>query len=268
MPVPGAPQLIGSSAPLLREIPIIDEQGQQCSIPMPVERPLAVLLDGRKVVTLWTLGASAAWLVLGYLLNQRLIGSITELKSVTIDWDAGTASVTRRDRAPEAGSVPPPFWSDHARADDDGRLQPLGLPPLHAPRIAAATLLQLIGQAPREDSVYHAAGSVHGCALFRGAERWVSVEDVGRRNTIDTVTGWMALHGVEGQDKILVITGRLTVEALVKAALHDIPVVVAGKGVTASCCDLAAQLGMVLVGRAARGRYVCYAGGERIDPGS
>ena len=47
----------------------------------------------------------------------------------------------------------------------------------------------------RHDSVHRTAGSVHGCALFRGGEMLMFVEDVGRHNAIDTIAGWMWLHG-------------------------------------------------------------------------
>jgi len=43
----------------------------------------------------------------------------------------------------------------------------------------------------QRNSVHRKAGSVHGCALFRGAEMLTFVEDVGRHNAIDTIAGWM-----------------------------------------------------------------------------
>ena len=109
---------------------------------------------------------------------------------------------------------------------------------------------------------------MHGCKLFRGAELWLSVEDVGRRNAIDALCGWMALHGVAGDDKIMLTTGRLNAEVVMNAARSRIPIVAANKGVTASACDLAQHLGVMLFGHAAPGRYCCYAGGERFDVSS
>ena len=73
----------------------------------------------------------------------------------------------------------------------------------------------------------------------------------------------MALHGVQGGDKILFTTGRLTAEIVAKAAHNGIPILVSRKGIT--CSDLAAKLGMTLFGHAVKDRYVCYAGGERFD---
>ena len=118
----------------------------------------------------------------------------------------------------------------------------------------------------RTDTVYRVAGSAHGCALFCESELWLSVEDVSRRNAVDTISGWMALHGVTGDKLILYSTGRLTAEIVMKAAYNGISTVVSGKGMTASCCDLADTLGMTLFGHAAKGHFTCYAGAERFDP--
>ncbi len=55
----------------------------------------------------------------------------------------------------------------------------------------------------QHDSIHRHARSVHSCALFQNARLLVSVEDVSRHNALDTISGWMALHGIEGADKVL-----------------------------------------------------------------
>jgi FdhD protein len=117
----------------------------------------------------------------------------------------------------------------------------------------------------QQDGIHRKAGSVHGCALFRGADLLVFVEDVGRHNAIDTITGWMAFYGVEGRDKVFYTTGRLTSEMVMKSAQIGVPIIVSRNGVTAMGFDLAAKLGMTLFGRAANRHFLCYTGSERFD---
>ena len=117
------------------------------------------------------------------------------------------------------------------------------------------------------DAIHRAAGSVHGCALFQGAELLVSLEDVSRHNGLDTVVGWMMLYGVAGDDKTLFTTGRLTGEMVMKAAHNGISIVVSRNGVTSMGLEVAVKLGLVLFGRAAKGRYLCYSGAERFVEG-
>jgi FdhD protein len=107
--VPGAPRLTAAQCELLREIQILDEYGERRSIHIPAERPLTIFVDKRELVTLMTLGQCPELLVLGYLCNQRLITSVQEVESITVDWDVGAAAgvfTTSQPRPPRASSPP------------------------------------------------------------------------------------------------------------------------------------------------------------------
>ncbi len=274
--VPFAPHLSAASCEPLREIPIVDEQGDRRSIQVPVERPLTVSIDDRELVTLMTLGAAPELLVLGYLLNQRIIGDVAEIESITVDWTPGAAAVKTRSglRGGESGSRPAIAGLGFAATgcalgtvfgDVMKQVEAVTFAEAASARISRDTLLRVLDTMRQYDAIHRAAGSVHSCALFQGAEPWVCVEDVSRHNGIDTIAGWMALHGVAGGDKILFTTGRLTSEMVMKAAHNGIPIMVSRNGVTAMGHDLAAKLGMTIFGRAANRRFFCYVGSERFD---
>ena len=89
------------------------------------------------------------------------------------------------------------------------------------------------------------------------------MEEVSRHNGVDTITGFMRLHGVTGADKMLFTTGRLTGEMVMKAAHNGMPVMISRNGTTAMGYEVARRFGMTLIGRAANRRYLCYAGAER-----
>ena len=274
--VPLAPHLSAAACEPLREIPIVDEQGERRSIQVPVERPLTVCIDDRELVTLMTLGAAPELLVLGYLLNQRIIADVAEIESIAVDWTPGAAAVKTRSglRGGQLGSTPAIAGLDFAATgcalgtvfgDVMRQLEAVTFPEAAAAHISRDTLLRVLDTMRQYDAIHRAAGSVHSCALFQGAELWVCVEDVSRHNGIDTIAGWMGLHGVAGGDKILFTTGRLTSEMVMKAAHNGIPIMVSRNGVTAMGHDLAARLGMILFGRAANRRFLCYVGSERFD---
>ena len=139
------------------------------------------------------------------------------------------------------------------------------LPDASQARIRQTTLHALLEQMRQRNSIHRKAGSVHGCALFCSAELLMFVEDVGRHNAIDTIAGWMGLHGVAGADKTFYTTGRLTSEMVMKSAQMGVPIIVSRNGVTAMGHGLAEQLGMSLFGRAANRHFLCYTGFERFD---
>ena len=127
------------------------------------------------------------------------------------------------------------------------------------------------------DSVYKAAGSVHGCALFKGDTMLMFVEDVGRHNAIDAIAGWMALQpsdslpdsgqqrtGLRADDKVFYTTGRLTSEMVIKSAQMGVPIVISRSGITQMGHAVAQRLNLCAIGRATNKRFLCFSAQERL----
>jgi FdhD protein len=272
------PRLTRATAPLTREVEVQDEFGQRRTIHIPNERPLTLYVDKRELVTLMTLGAAPELLALGYLRNQQLVDSLEEIDSVTVDWDVGAAAVKTRD--PSKGHTHFESRTAHRIVTTGcgqgtmfgslmAQIDRVKLPSAAHARIRQSTLHTLNDAMRKVDSVHRRAGSVHGCALFRGSEMLTFVEDVGRHNAIDTIAGWMWMHGDaplgQGGDKVFYTTGRLTSEMVTKAAQLGVPIVISRNGVTQMGYELAAQLGMTLFGRASQRHFICYCGFDRFD---
>jgi FdhD protein len=232
-----------------------------------------VFVDKRELVTLMTLGAAPELLVLGYLRNQRLVDSVDDLDSITVDWDVNAAAVRTRagiDRFEERTAkrvVTTGCGQGTMFGDLMGDLDQVRLPAVDEPsaRLGQGTLYGLLDAIRRQESTYKSAGSVHGCALFRQSELLMFIEDVGRHNAIDTIAGWMWLHGVDGADKIFYTTGRLTSEMVIKSAQMGVPIVVSRSGITQMGYEVALRLGLALFGRATNRHFIAYCGFERFD---
>jgi FdhD protein len=266
-----APRLTAARGELLREIRIVDEYGASRAILIPSERPLTVFVDKRELVTLMTLGAMPELLVLGYLRNQRLIDNVAQVESISVDWDVAAAAVRSNgglvdlERRTARRVVTTGCGQGTVYGDMMSQIEQLRLPDAATARIRQSTLHRMLETMRQQDSIHRKAGSVHGCALFRGAELLMFVEDVGRHNAIDTISGWMALHGIAGADKAFYTTGRLTSEMVMKSAQIGVPIIVSRNGVTAMGHEMAERLGMTLFGRAANRHFLCYSGFERFD---
>jgi FdhD protein len=270
-PLPDAPRLSAAGAELLREITIADEYGEKRRIHIPAERPLTVFVDKREIVTLMTLGAQPELLVLGWLRNQRLIERLADVEAITVDWDVGAAAVKTREGLADIGEktarrvVTTGCGQGTVFGAAMDAVDAIRLPAARDARISQGMLYRMLDAMRRRNSVHRKAGSVHGCALFRGPELMVFVEDVGRHNAIDTIAGWMLMHGVHGADKAFYTTGRLTSEMVMKSAQMGVPIIVSRNGVTAMGHEMAERLGMTLFGRAANRHFLCYTGFERFD---
>ncbi|MVW72556.1 sulfurtransferase FdhD [Bordetella sp. 15P40C-2] len=265
------PRLTQASAPLTREVTVVNEHGQTETVSIPAERPLTIYVDRREVVTLMTLGAMPELLVLGYLRNQRLIRQPSDVLSIMVDWEVNAAAVETRDGITDidARTAQRVVTTGCGQGSVFGGLmQELDQIQLPADaRISQSSLYGLLNAIRLQETTYKSAGSVHGCALFRGADMLRFVEDVGRHNAIDTLAGWMWMQPESeqrGDDKIFYTTGRLTSEMIMKSAQMGVPIVVSRSGMTQMGYELARDLDLCAIGRAVNRRFVCYTGAHRL----
>ena len=286
----------------MQEVSAVNEFGEACTVSIPAERALTVYVDKRELVTLMTLGAQPELLVLGFLRNQRLVQSVHEVESITVDWDVGAAAVKTRQGISdiEARTAKKVVTTGCGQGSVFGDL----MAEVDQLQLPAATLTQgqlygIVNAIRLQESTYKSAGSVHGCALFQGEQMLIFVEDVGRHNAIDTIAGWMAMQevaptlaaaraalppggassalgrpggetaaladaGLSGADKVFYTTGRLTSEMVIKSAQMGVPIVVSRSGITQMGQQLAQRLGLCTIGRAMNRRFLCYSAAHRL----
>jgi len=263
------PHLTEARAPLTREVETVNEHGERSATSIPAERPLTVYVDRHELVTLMTLGARPEWLVLGYLRNQRLLRSIEEVESVTVDWDVGAAAVkTRRGIAdlPQRTSRRVVTTGCGQGSVFGGLMDEIESIRLPEASISQAQLYGILNAIRLQESTYKSAGSVHGCALFEGERMLLFIEDVGRHNAIDTIAGWMWLQGLgNAHDKVFYTTGRLTSEMIIKSAQIGVPIVVSRSGMTQMGHEIAQRLGLCAIGRATNKHFLCYTAAHRLQ---
>jgi FdhD protein len=289
------PFLTQARAPLTQEVAVVNEHGERENVSIPAERDLTVYVDKRELVTLMTLGARPEWLVLGYLRNQRLIGSVDEVDSITVDWETGAAAVKTRsgiERIEERTARRIVTTGCGQGSVFGGLMDEIESIRLPDTVLTQGELYGIVNAIRLQESTYKSAGSVHGCALFRGQEMLLFVEDVGRHNAIDTIAGWMwmnmaptlaagaaalppegglpprggpsAVDLSSGAGLVFYTTGRLTSEMVIKSAQMGVAVVVSRSGITQMGHQIAQRLGLCAIGRATNKRFLCYSAPERL----
>jgi len=275
-PVRIKPLLTRAQAPLTRRVTVCNEFGEVSETAIPAERALTVYLDKRELVTLMTLGGEPELLVLGFLRNQRLIESVEQIESITVDWTVGEGEVGEPGvaavRTREGANVHVERSAERVVTTGCGQGSVFGdlmanIDEIELPdaQITQAQLYGIVNTIRLQESTYKSSGSVHGCALFQGQEMLLFVEDVGRHNAVDTIAGWMWMNDIDGQDKVFYTTGRLTSEMVIKSAQMGIPVIVSRSGITQMGLDVAQRVGLCAIGRATNKRFLCFSAPHRLQ---
>lgn len=262
-----------ASVPLIHEVQIIDEAGRHKTVHVPGERSLTIYLDKRELVTLMTLGSAPEALVLGYLRNQRLVESPDDIESIQVDWETDSAAVkTRRStvdidqmtskRIVTTGCGQGTMFGGLIEEMEQIRLA-------DGPTLNQAAIVDLIDQIRHHDTIYKKSGSVHACAVFerKGDDRVELlhfIEDVGRHNAVDSISGLMWLADKPGRDLVFFTTGRLTSEMVIKGAQMGIPFLLTRSGVTQMGLALAQKTHLTLLSRCSGTHFEIYNAPERV----
>ena len=266
-------QMSSASVPLVHEVEILDEAGRKKLTHIPGERPLTIYLDKRELVTLMTLGSAPEALVLGYLRNQRLVESPDDIESIQVDWETDSAAVkTRRStvdidaltrkRVVTTGCGQGTMFGGLMEEMSETRLP-------DGPNLSQESIVALIDAIRVHDSIYKKSGSVHACAVFervgdKGVELLHFIEDVGRHNAVDSISGLMWLADKPGKDLIFFTTGRLTSEMVIKGAQMGVPFLLTRSGVTLMGLELARKTNLTILSRCSGKHFEIYNAPERV----
>jgi FdhD protein len=244
-----------------------DQDGSNVETSVTVERPLALFLNSREIVTLMTIGDYPECLAVGYLLNQNMLGNDDVLTAVEYDEEAEAVVVrTQRETNFEeklakqtrtSGCALGTVFGDIMETFEDTALDP-------GARIRTSWLYALTKRINTTPSLYLEAGAIHGCVLCETDRPLIYMEDVGRHNAVDKIAGYMYLNDISPAGKMFYTTGRLTSEMVIKTVQMNIPVLISRSGFTAWGVDLARQADLTLIGRARGNRFVAMAGEHRI----
>jgi len=267
------PQLSNEALPLTHQIQVMDEKGRVQDIEIPGERPLTIYLDKKELVTLMTLGGAPEALTLGYLRNQRLVSAITDIQSIQVDWETDSVAV-KTNISPESvvqrtekKTVTSGCGQGTMFGDFISEIETLQLP--EKVYLSQERIEQVIDCIRTHPSIYKKAGSVHACAVFKNSEAGLEliyfIEDVGRHNAVDAISGLMWLDQISGEQLIFYTTGRLTSEMVIKGGQMGIPFLLTRSGVTQMGLSLAKQIKMTIMARCSGEHFLVYEGAQRIQ---
>ncbi len=135
------------------------------------------------------------------------------------------------------------------------------------PLVRRAVILSLPEALRAGQAVFQATGGLHAAGLFTPEGELVSIrEDVGRHNALDKVVGGELLAGRgPSNDRVLMVSGRVSFEIVQKAAVAGIPIICAVSAPSDLAIDAADRLGVTLVGFLRGDGFNVYAHDERIE---
>jgi len=227
---------------------------------VPIERELTIFINQQEFVTILCTPSKLNFLVLGFLYSEGIISGMDDVMMMRV-CDAETEVDVRlkiqdfklptRKRLTSGCGGGPSFTTYGQRVESDFETTPL-------------EIISLMKQLQEHMDLYRTSGGVHASALADRNKVLIVAEDIGRHNTIDKIQGECLFKGFSSRDCVLLSTGRISSEMLLKAARMGVPVIVSRHSPTGSAVNLANELGIALVGRVRGNRLSVYSHPERL----
>ena len=232
------------------------------------EFPLTIILNNQELVTLLCSPKELNYLAIGFLSSEGLIQQKGEIGKIILADDGSVVQVeTEGDRGVSTElpfrryisssggrgvtSYPAYDFASKRRVESDMR-------------IPAGVVFTLTEEFQQRSQIYKVTHGVHSAAICDTKDILLFAEDIGRHNAIDKLFGRCILEDIPMGDRLVISSGRISSEILLKIARRDIPIVISKAAPTDRAVDLAAHLGITLIGFV-RGRSMnIYTGGWRV----
>lgn len=134
----------------------------------------------------------------------------------------------------------------------------------HGLKITPAQIMGAVGALTAHQPLHDLTRAVHGAAYWTPQGIALAREDVGRHNALDKLIG--ALVRAPQNPGALVITSRVSIDMVQKAAAAQVPILIAVSAPTAAAVAMAEAAGITLIALARPDRFEVFTHLFRIAP--
>ncbi len=232
------------------------------------EFPLTIYVNDMEFATMVCTPTHFEEMVVGFLASEGVIRSSNDIHSLSIDESRGYAYVmtkvnmttnqeyySKRFIGSCCGKSRQFYFHNDARTAKTS---------MSRTTITAAQSIALMNQMQSSSQVFLETGGVHNAALCSPTEILAVRTDIGRHNALDKLYGYSILNRIPVRDKVIVFSGRISSEVLLKAAKIGVGIVLSKSAPTDLAIKLAKDLNITAVGFIRGKSFNVYSCPERI----
>ncbi len=228
------------------------------------EALITIYVNGAELATIMASPLQQDVLALGFMKNEGLIGDLNEVEILFVSELGCCVDIwlNREFEKPERVIIT--SGCGGGVTFDDPRV---GIDPIESDLcLEPSQLRAAFRRLQPPNSVYARSRGVHAAGLFDPVteEMVVIVEDVGRHNTIDKISGICLQESIDPNGSVLLVTGRISSEMLRKAAVMGCPLIASRTSPTSMSIEMARGWNITLIGYVRSGRMRVYSCPERI----
>lgn len=247
----------------------VDENGiDLCEDFVIKEDKIEFYLNGEKFLSVMSIAKYQDAHILGFLLSEAVINSYDDVSSITISDDGLKVFVEAK--ISEEGFVN--LFKEKTltsgccvgvTGNADKTFDCSFVSSNYS--VNATDILKHMKEFNSPSKLFENTGCVHKAELLLDDGSYFVAEDIGRHNAIDKVIGLATIKRKDIKKSVLYVSGRLSMEMVVKCVMHKIPIVVSKAAVTFQGVKSANEHGITLIGFARNHKMNIYTHSGRIN---
>lgn len=251
---------------------IENNESRQLRDSVSVEKDIIIRLNNEEFVALMCTPVMVKELAVGFLLSEGLIAKSDDINENDYNEVDGVVSIGIRNYTKDAvknnrlqtltSGCGRGMTSDFIKGFTKEKKMESSI------KIASKDITDISKEFINMSSLYKETGGVHSAALWDGKKIEVFCEDIGRHNAIDKVFGYCLLNDISIVDKIVLTSGRISSDVMIKISRRGVPVVISRNAPTSLAVEMAYFLGITLIGFVRGQRMNIYTYQERVILGS
>ncbi|MFS0672197.1 formate dehydrogenase accessory sulfurtransferase FdhD [Ornithinibacillus sp. 179-J 7C1 HS] len=233
------------------------------------EYPLTIILNGEEFATMVCSPTNIQELVIGFLASEGIIRLHEEIKNLSIDESQGFAyvdlykhiDISQQDHSKRfigscCGKSRQFYFKSDVRTAKTitSKLT-----------ISVEQCYNLMNDLQLRSDQFKRTGGVHNAALATTDELLEVCTDIGRHNALDKVYGTVLKRKIPLSDKLIVFSGRISSEVLLKISKIGVGIILSKSAPTDLALNLASDLGITTIGFARGNKMNVYTHPCRIE---
>lgn len=235
------------------------------------EHAVTVKINQQEFVTMVCTPEYVEDMVIGYLASERIIRSYADIDRLWYQEKEGIVHVETTKLNPYARDVQNKRYitsccgmSRQGFVFASDALAAKQMEDVHV-TVTPEDCYRLMRVMQQQAVTFKETGGVHNAALCDTNGVIVSRMDIGRHNALDKIYGYCMKHHISIEDKVIVFSGRISSEILMKVSKIGCEIVLSKSAPTELALSLAEQLGITTIGFIRNDSLNIYTHAKRVN---
>lgn len=251
-------------------VKIEENIANDCNELLICEYPLTIILNQKKIATLLCSPENLKAMTLGFLRTERFIAKVEDVTYFKLDEARSVVEVETENKDVSVEKFHSKKVDLRSLQDDNSTSVSNFFDSVNCEPVESNIVLpfqkiyEFMEKNLSYSQVFRKTGGAHCVSLCDTEDIMVTCEDVARHNALDKVIGESLIRKIFLKDKIIILSGRVSFEMILKAAKLQIPIVISKSAPTSLSVALAKKLNITLIGFVRGRKMNIYANEQRI----